>query len=429
MGAFQFKLPDIGEGTAEAEIVAWHVKVGDKVKEDQPLVDMMTDKATVELSSPVDGIVVSLSGEIGKKAAVGSVLVTFTTEGGADLPAEKPKAPAPAPVSAPAPAPKKEAAPVAEAQPAKHTAPAGGAGDSIKAGHFLPGGARPAASPAVRRRADELGVKLQYVPGTGPQGRITHADLDGFVASGGKGAVVARGKTQRTGVTDIPVIGMRRQIAERMQLAKRQIPHFTYVEEVDMTAVDELRAAMNGAKKKEQPKLTVLPFFMLTMAKALEDFPQINALYDDESGVVHRHAGVHIGMAAQTDKGLMVPVVRHVEARDVWDLAEEIGRLAAAARDGKAKREELMGSTITLTSLGTLGGVVATPVINRPEVGIICPNKIIDRPVVKNGQVVVRKMMNLSSSFDHRVVDGADAAAFIQRMKLLLEQPALIFMP
>ena len=421
MGAFQFKLPDIGEGTAEAEIVAWHVKVGDKVKEDQPLVDMMTDKATVELSSPVEGIVQSLGGEIGKKAAVGSVLVTLATEGGADLPAEKPKAAAPAPVAAPAPAPKKEAAPapvkvsapVVEAQAPKHTAP----------------GARPAASPAVRRRADELGIKLQYVAGTGPQGRITHADLDAFVNSGGKGAVVARGKTQRTTVTDIPVIGMRRQIAERMQLAKRQIPHFTYVEEVDMTAVDELRTVMNAGKKKEQPKLTVLPFFMLTMAKALEDFPQINALYDDEAGVVHRHAGVHIGMAAQTDKGLMVPVVRHVEARDIWDLAEEIGRLATAARDGKAKREELMGSTITLTSLGTLGGVAATPVINRPEVGIICPNKIIERPVVKNGQIVVRKMMNLSSSFDHRVVDGADAAAFIQRMKTLLEQPALIFMP
>jgi 2-oxoisovalerate dehydrogenase E2 component (dihydrolipoyl transacylase) len=419
MGAFQFKLPDIGEGTAEAEIVAWHVKVGDKVKEDQPLVDMMTDKATVELTSPVDGIVQSIGGEVGKKAAVGAVLVTFQTEGGADLPAAKPKEEKKAAAPAPAPAPKPEPvkpAPVVHAAPAavaKHTAP----------------GARPAASPAVRRRADELGVKLQYVPGTGPQGRITHQDLDTFVASGGKGAVVARGKVARTGIQDIPVIGMRRQIAERMQLAKRHIPHFTYVEEVDMTAVDELRAAMNATKKKEQPKLTVLPFFMLTMAKALEDFPQINALYDDEAGVVHRYEGVHIGMAAQTDKGLMVPVVRHVESLDIWALAGEIARLAAAARDGKAKREELMGSTITLTSLGTLGGVVATPVINRPEVGIICPNKIIERPVVKNGQIVVRKMMNLSSSFDHRVVDGADAAAFIQRMKVLLEQPALIFMP
>ncbi|MBX7199240.1 MAG: 2-oxo acid dehydrogenase subunit E2, partial [Rhodospirillaceae bacterium] len=270
---------------------------------------------------------------------------------------------------------------------------------------------------------------LQYVPGTGEHGRITHQDLDNFVASGGKGGVVARGKVARTGVQDIPVIGMRRQIAERMQLAKRHIPHFTYVEEVDMTAVDELRAAMNATKKKEQPKLTVLPFFMLTMVKALEDFPQINALYDDEAGVVHRYDGVHIGMAAQTDKGLMVPVVRHVEALGIWELADEIARLATAARDGKAKREELMGSTITLTSLGTLGGVAATPVINRPEVGIVCPNKIIERPVVKGGQIVVRKMMNLSSSFDHRVVDGADAAAFIQRMKFLLEQPALIFMP
>jgi 2-oxoisovalerate dehydrogenase E2 component (dihydrolipoyl transacylase) len=425
MGAFQFKLPDIGEGTAEAEIVAWHVKVGDKVKEDQPLVDMMTDKATVELSSPVDGIVTSIGGEIGKKAAVGSVLVTFTTEGGADLPPEKAKpAAAPAPTPAPVAVAKKEAA----AEPVKVSAPAVAAANAPRP---TAPGARPAASPAVRRRADELGIKLQFVPGTGPQGRITHGDLDTFVSGGGS-SVTARGgagKTARNEVTDIPVIGMRRQIAERMQLAKRQIPHFTYVEEVDMTAVDELRTAMNAMKAKDQPKLTVLPFFMMCMARALEDFPQINALYDDEAGVVHRHAGVHIGMAAQTDKGLMVPVVRHVEARDIWDLAVEIGRLATAARDGKAKREELSGSTITLTSLGTLGGVVATPVINRPEVGIICPNKIIDRPVVKNGQIVVRKMMNLSSSFDHRVVDGADAAAFIQRMKILLEQPALIFMP
>ncbi len=424
MGAFQFKLPDIGEGTAEAEIVAWHIKVGDKVKEDQPLVDMMTDKATVELSSPVEGVVQSIGGKVGEMAAVGSVLVTFATEGGADLPPEKPKA---APAATPAPAPKPEAAkapakaeaapvkaaPVISANAPKHTAP----------------GARPAASPAVRRRADELGVKLQFVPGTGPQGRITQADLDNFIANGRVTAGGGSGKRARPGIQDIPVIGMRRQIAERMQLAKRQIPHFTYVEEVDMTALDDLRAHMNATKKADQPKLTVLPFFMLAMAKGIEEFPQVNALYDDEAGVVHRYDGVHVGMAAQTDKGLMVPVIRHVESLDVWEVANEITRLATAARDGKAKREELSGSTITLTSLGTLGGIVATPVINRPEVAIICPNKIIERPVVKNGQIVVRKMMNLSSSYDHRVVDGADAAAFIQRIKLLLENPATIFMP
>jgi len=419
MGTFQFKLHDIGEGIAEAEIVAWHVKVGDKVKEDQPLVDMMTDKATVELSSPAEGVVQRIDGTVGERVAVGSVLVTLATEGGAELPAEKPMlAPATAtPVltpkkdslkAPPAPAPA-QVAPVSVADPLGHTAP----------------GARPAASPAVRRRANELGINLQHVSGTGPQGRITDADLEAF--SSGATPIIA-GKAAHTGVTDIPVIGLRRQIAERMQLAKRHIPHFTYVEEVDMTALDELRAQMNAIKKFEQPKLTILPFFMRAMAMGIEDFPQVNALYDDEAGIIHRHQGVHIGMATQTDKGLMVPVVRHVEALSVWELAAEIARLAAAAKDGKAKREELTGSTITLTSLGTLGGVMSTPVLNRPEVGIICPNKIVERPVVKDGQIIVRKMMNLSSSFDHRVIDGADAAAFIQRLKLLLEHPAMIFM-
>lgn len=421
MSAYQFKLPDIGEGTAEAEIVAWHVKVGDVVKEDQPLVDMMTEKATVELTSPVDGVVQSLSGGVGNKAAVGSILVVLETAGGASAPAAAPAAAAPV-KAAKTEAPKPAAAPAPAARtftPVTDRTPA------------VPG-SRPAAAPSVRRRASEMGIKLEDVPGTGPSGRITQDDLDAYVASGRKAqpkSTAAASGTPRTGVQEIPIIGMRRKIAEQMQLSKRHIPHFTYVEEVDMTALDELRAHLNATKKADQPKLTVLPFFMLTMVKALRDFPQINALYDDEANVLRRHDGVHIGMAAQTDKGLMVPVVRHAEARDIWDIAAEIARLAAAARDGKAKREELSGATITLTSMGTLGGVMATPIINRPEVGIVCPNKIIERPIVKDGQIVVRKMMNLSAAFDHRIVDGVDGASFVQRLKTMLEHPATIFMP
>jgi len=389
MSTFEFKLPDIGEGTAEAEIAAWYVKVGDTVKEDQPLVDVMTDKATVELTSPVAGVVKSLSDSVGQKAAVGSVLVTIET-------------------AARAPAGKEETAPAPPAASVSRAPPR----------------ARANASPAVRRRAEALGIDLDAISGTGPEGSVTNADLD---AHGNSEA--AEGKTPHTGVQDIPVIGLRRQIAERMQLSKRNIPHFTYVEEVDMTALEDLRAQMNAARSAHQAKLTLLPFFMLAMAKGITAFPLVNALYDDEAGVVHRHDGVHIGMAAQTEKGLMVPVVRHVEVRDVWNLATEVARLAAAAKDGKAKREELTGSTITLTSLGVLGGIIATPVINRPEVAIVCPNKIVQRPVVQDGQIVVRKMMNLSSSFDHRVVDGADGAAFIQRLKQLLEDPPSVLAP
>ena len=436
MGQFQFKLPDIGEGTAEAEIVAWHVKPGDKVKEDQPLVDMMTDKATVELSSPVDGVVAAIAGKPGDKAAVGSVLVTFDT-GAAGVATKEPAngKPAPAPAAAPAaapapaPAPAKSApspAPVAEkpAAPKPVAAPVASHEPRTPTAKL---GAKPMASPAVRQRAEELGVKLQYVTPTGPQGRITHEDLDAYLQAGERAGAPTLARAKRDGVEDIPVIGLRRQIAERMQLSKRHIPHFSYVEEVDMTALDELRAHLNANKAVDQPKLTVLPFLMQAMVKAMPAFPQMNALYDDEAGVVHRHAAVHLGIATQTDKGLMVPVIRHAEALDLWQMASEILRLAAAARNGSAKREELTGSTITITSLGTLGGIVSTPVINRPEVAIINPNKMVERPMVKGGQVVIRKMMNLSSSFDHRVVDGADAAEFIQRLKGLLEQPATIF--
>lgn len=423
MGRFVFKLPDVGEGTAEAELVAWHVKVGDMVAEDQTVADVMTDKATVEITSPVAGTVVALHGEAGGQVPVGGPLVSFSVEGKGNVAA--------APASAPPPAPKSEKAAPA-AKPASVPTP-----PTSKPVPALTGrkpGERPLASPAVRNRARDLGVDLGFVPGSGPAGRITHEDLDGFIARGGAqpaGAPAASGSTyaRAEGATEVRIIGLRRKIAEKMAESVRRIPHITYVEEIDVTALEELRAHLNAqAKQTGKPKLNVLPFIARAIVVALRDQPQINATYDDEAGVLTQHAAVHLGIAAQTPNGLMVPVVRHAEARDPWDTALEIARVSGAAKDGSAKRDELSGSTITITSLGTLGGVVHTPIINHPEVAIVGPNKIAERVVVKDGQMVVRKMMNLSSSFDHRIVDGHDAAVFVQRIKGLLEQPATLWM-
>ena len=422
-----FKLPDVGEGTAEAELVGWHVKVGDAVEEDQILAEVMTDKATVELTSPVSGVVVALHGEAGQQIAVGGPLVSFKVEGkgnvaeapaAAPAPVAKAEKTAPAPVAAPVAKP--AAAPKAEAKPA----PA------------LTGrqpGERPLASPAVRNRARDLGIDLVFVPGSGPAGRIEHADLDAFVARGGTFApATASGGSlyaKAEGANEVRIIGLRRKIAEKMAESVRRIPHITYVEDIDMTAVEELRAHLNAQNKGTgKPKLNVLPFIARAIVVALKDQPNINATYDDEAGVLTQHNAVHLGIAAQTPNGLMVPVVRHAEARDAYDTAEEIARVSGAAKDGSAKREELSGSTITITSLGTLGGVVHTPIINHPEVAIVGPNKIEERVVVRNGQMVVRKMMNLSSSFDHRIVDGHDAAVFVQKIKNLLENPATLWM-
>jgi 2-oxoisovalerate dehydrogenase E2 component (dihydrolipoyl transacylase) len=428
MGRYVFKLPDVGEGTAEAEIVDWHVKVGDVVEEDALVVDVMTDKATVELTAPVSGKVTATHGDVGAMAAVGGPLIEFEVEGEGNAAAEdgneEASAPQPEPEaqaeteSEPAPQPEPKPEPVAKPDPKQQPAIATRAA-----------GDKPLASPAVRNRAHELGVSLQYVPGSGPAGRITHQDLDAYVASGGRvGASAGGGYAERHGVHEEKVIGLRRKIAEKMQISKRNIPHFAYVEEVDVTELEALRQHLNANRSDGQPKLTLLPFLMRAMVQAIPDFPQVNAIFDEDAGVLHTHEAVHMGIATQTPNGLMVPVVRHAEALDLWQAATEVSRLAAAARDGKAKREELSGSTITLTSLGPLGGVAATPVINHPEVAIIGPNRIIERPVVRDGQVVVRKVMNLSSSFDHRIVDGYDAAAFIQRIKGLLEHPATLFM-
>jgi 2-oxoisovalerate dehydrogenase E2 component (dihydrolipoyl transacylase) len=441
MGRYVFKLPDVGEGTAEAEIVAWHVKVGEKIEEDQQLVDVMTDKATVEMTSPVTGVVVSLHGVPGEMATVGAPLVELDVEGAGNAAA-----------SAPAATPTRREIAKAADKSAKQdqvetrkqssetnviplSPPEGNdqvdgmrAGKTGTAPAFATAGAKPLASPAVRRRAEELGIPLQFVPGSGPAGRIEHGDLDVYVASGGKGAAARGGYAQLEGVEEIKVIGLRRKIAEKMQESKRRIPHFAYVEEIDMTELEGLRTHLNATRVEGRPKLSLLPFLMRGLVRLLPDYPQINARFDDEAGVVHRHAAVHIGIATQTANGLIVPVVRHAEALDIWEAASEVARLAGLTRDGKASRDDLSGSTITITSLGALGGIVTTPVINHPEVAIIGPNAIVERPVVRSGQIVVRKMMNLSSSFDHRVVDGYDAAEFIQRLKVLLEHPATLFM-
>lgn len=425
MGLYVFRMPDIGEGIADAEIVAWHVAVGHMVKEDQALVDLMTDKATVEMSSPVTGRVLAVHSDVGGRVAVGAPLVELEVED-AGAPGEPPTAPA-RPPELPEP-------PVA----ALSRAPAGKAGAEPE-GRALPAaakgqppafvvrdpGARPLASPATRQRAYERGIPLQFVPGSGPAGRVTAEDLDAFIAHGGSGPAQP-GRSARTGVVETRIVGLRRTIAERMQEAKRRIPHFSYVEEFDLTELEALRREMN-ADRKEQPKLTLLPFFMRALVRLVPEFPQINARYDDEAGILTSYEAVHIGIATQTSGGLMVPVVRHAEALDIWESARELARVTKAARDGKATRDELTGSTITLTSLGALGGIAATPVINRPEVAIIGPNKLADRPVVIERQIVVRTMMNLSASFDHRIVDGYDAAQFVQRLKRLIERPALLF--
>ncbi|PKA45406.1 2-oxo acid dehydrogenase subunit E2 (plasmid) [Rhizobium sullae] len=415
MGEFVIKMPDVGEGVAEAELVEWHVKAGDPVREDMVIAAVMTDKATVEIPSPVTGTVVWLGAEIGDRIAVKAPLVRIETAGeGGKVQAEIPAAITSTRAAEPLP-PAVE--PVKVTEPKPEIMPRTAAAMPAE---------KPLASPAVRLFALEHGVDLRQVTGTGPAGRILREDIDLFLA---RGAVPspAQAPARKTATEEIKLTGLRRRIAEKMELSASRIPHITYVEEIDMTALEELRATMNRDRKKDQPKLTVLPFLMRAIVKAVAEQPNLNATFDDHAGMLTRHAGVHIGIAAQTPAGLMVPVVRHAEARSIWDCAGEMNRLAEAARTGSATRDELGGSTITISSLGALGGIVSTPVINHPEVAIIGVNKIAVRPVWDGTQFVPRKMMNLSSSFDHRIVDGWDAATFVQRIRFLLETPALIF--
>ena len=418
MGTHVIKMPDIGEGIAQVELVEWFVKVGDMVSEDQVVADVMTDKATVDIPSPVAGKVLALGGQPGEVMAVGSELIRIEVEGAGNL-RESAAAPAePAPAAAAAP----KAAPQARVEVAAVTAPPAKPAVAREANE------RPLASPAVRKRAWDAGIELRFVIGTGPAGRVLHDDLDAYLAQDTQTSPApVGGYAKRNDEQQIPVIGLRRKIAERMQDAKRRAAHFSYVEEVDVTALEELRAQLNQKWGDSRGKLTLLPFLVRAMVVALRDFPQINVRYDDQAQVITRFGAVHVGVAAQSDNGLMVPVVKHAESLTLWGASDEIARLANAVRTGKAAREELSGSTITLTSLGALGGIVSTPVVNLPEVAIIGVNRIVERPVVVKGQIVVRKMMNLSSSFDHRVVDGMDAALFIQAMRGLLEQPATLF--
>ena len=448
MGIHIIKMPDIGEGIAEVELVAWHVKVGDMVAEDQLLADVMTDKATVEIPSSVAGKVLALGGAVGQVMAVGSEVIRIEVEGAGNLKQEsavdpaKPEqaainsvANAPAAVAAPAPAPPtpaKAAAPAPTATSGTNGSAAARNGNGAKAPAALvrAPGDKPIASPAVRRQAWDQGVELQFVPGTGTAGRITHEDLQAYVARAAQAqpvGVADQRYAQRLDEQAIPVIGLRRKIAQKMQDAKRRIPHFTYVEEVDMTELEALRVKLNAQHGKERGRLTVLPFLVRAMVLAVREHPEINVRFDDEASVITRHGAVHLGLATQTVGGLMVPVIRHAETLDMWACAAEIARLAEAARTGKATRDELTGSTLTLTSLGALGGIVSTPVINHPEVAIVGVNRMVERPMVRNGAVVVRQMMNLSSSFDHRVVDGMNAAQFVQKIRGYLECPATLF--
>lgn len=418
MGELTIKMPDVGEGIAEAELVEWHVAIGDIVREDAVLAAVMTDKATVEIPSPRDGKVLWLGADLNTKIAIGAPLIRLEVEGEVAEARHAPVADAPKSAAAAPPPPPK---PVAVAVPAAARQV------SYPGASLRSEGDKPMASPSVRLRAQDTGIDLRQVPGSGPAGRITHEDIDAFISGRNQPGNAGPVHHADTSVEEIKIVGLRRVIAERMVQAKTRIPHITYVEEIDMTAVEELREKLNRERSASRPKLTILPFLMRAMVRAIAEHPQFSARYDDEANILYRYGGVHVGIATQTPSGLMVPVVRHAEALDIWTSASELARVSEAARTGIASREELSGSTITISSLGALGGVVSTPVINYPEVAIIGVNKLVVRPVWDDSDFVPRKMMNLSSSFDHRIIDGWDAATFIHRIKVLLETPALIF--
>jgi len=416
VGVHVIKVPDIGEGIAEVELVAWHVKPGDLIAEDQALADVMTDKATVEIPSPVTGRVLALGGEVGQVLAVGSELIRIERDG-AGRPAAEPAASVAA-----------ASAPVVERSAASPAAPSARMAESAQPAARD----RPIASPAVRARAWELGVDLKHVPGSGPAGRIMRADLDGYVPSGAARTPPQAPPTAHepswAGTTRaVKIVGLRRKIAQKMQESKRRIPHYTYVEEVDVSPLEALRSQLNARWGEQRVHLTLLPFLIRAIVLAVRESPQVNARFDDETGVLTQYEAVHVGIATQTDEGLMVPVLRDAQARDLWSSATEVARLAQAARSGTVVRDELAGSTITITSLGRLGGIMSTPVINHPEVAIVGVNRIAVRPVMMDGAVAARQLMNLSSSFDHRVIDGAHAAEFVQRLRRHLEDPATLY--
>ena len=422
MGIYAFRLPDIGEGVVEGEVVEWMVEVGQEVKEDDAILSVMTDKATVEIPAPVDGKVISRKGEPGDIIAVGQICIEFEVEGKGNA-SEKESVTEEKKVETQdeveeAPEVVPEVVPEVKEEVKVEPVPVSNA---VK-------GERKLASPAVRRRARESGIDLVSVAGSGPAGRITHADLDAWKQAGSPVAAAGPNRSQMSGTIEIPVIGLRKRIAESMTASYSTIPHFSYFEEVDVTELESLRQHLNANRDEGAPKLTYLPFIMQALVKALKERPECNALYDDEKMVVTRHEAIHLGIATQTERGLYVPVVKHVEAKDIWQTATEMGRVTQATRDGKAGVEDLSGSTFTITSLGRMGGLGATPIINKPEVGILGVHNAKDTPVVIDGQIVIRRIMRLSSSWDHRVVDGFDGASCVQVLKGLLEHPATIFM-
>ncbi|WP_417621524.1 dihydrolipoamide acetyltransferase family protein [Parasphingorhabdus sp.] len=427
MSKYIFNLPDIGEGIAEAEIVKWHVKVGDSVAEDDQLADVMTDKATVEMEAPVSGTIVALAGEEGDIIAIGSMLVEIEVDGEADVEELEELEASNAVVEASEEAVSDVQKPDQVADDKEKELESTPAVTLQKEAAEKPpkiAGEKVLATPAVRKRATELGVDLALVKAQGDH--VRHSDLDAYLNYGSGQGYRPSGASHKRDDEEIKVIGMRRKIAQNMAESKRNIPHFSYVDEIDMTELEDMRADLN-ANRGGRPKLTMLPLMIVAICKSLPQFPMLNATFDDEAGVITRHGAVHLGMATQTGQGLMVPVLRDAQDMNIWQLASEIGRLAAAARDGTAKAAELSGSTLTLTSLGPLGGIATTPVINRPEVAIIGPNKIVERPMIIDGEIQARKLMNLSISCDHRVVDGYDAASYVQALKHLLETPILLF--
>ena len=431
MGDYVFKLPDIGEGVVEGEIVSWHVKIGDTIVEDAPIVDVMTDKATVTIPSPTSGVVKELSGDVGDMIAVGTALITFTggdnIEPAAEESAETKTVTKPE-IKEVVEETMEEVVEIVEKKspPPPINAPIKESTKTVKNS----ANSRVLASPAVRRRAREAELDLKFVSGSGPAGRIRHADLDAYIAAGGAvtGAPPKSYSTKRTETNEIKVVGLRRKIAEQMVKSKFSIPHFSYFEEIDVTELEKLRKFLNSTKDESQPKLTYLPFIMMALAKIMPKHQECNAHYDDENNIVTQHSAVHLGIATQTDRGLFVPVVKHVEAMDIWQSASEMQRVSGSARNGTASLEDLSGSTFTITSLGRDGGLGATPIINHPEVSILGVHKAREMPVVQDGKIEIRRIMNVSSSFDHRIVDGANGAALIQSLKKLLEYPALIFM-
>ncbi|WP_085908546.1 dihydrolipoamide acetyltransferase family protein [Kiloniella majae] len=434
MGEYVIKLPDVGEGVAEAEIVEWEVSVGDVVQEDAVLAAVMTDKATVEIPSPVEGRIIWLGAEPGDVMSVGAPIIKLEVDGEGNSTEEstsKPQVAEPESGKLEKKATQKQEQTFVVEPPKTKVEIEKPSASQVRKQPIGPAraeGEKPIASPAVRKRAQDGGVDLRQVTGTGPAGRITHEDLDAYFDGSSVAVHPKGGLVPNTSVSEVKIVGLRRKIAEKMSISKSRIPHITIVEEVDMTALEELRASLNKNRSEDHPKLTLLPFLMRALVKAVAEQPNLNAIFDDEAGVVHQYGGVHIGMAAQTPNGLVVPVIKHAEARDVWGCAAEVNRLAAASKAGTATREELSGSTITITSLGPLGAIATTPVINHPEVAILGVNKMAIRPMWDGTDFVPRKMMNISSSFDHRVIDGWDAAVFVQRIKSLLETPAMIFM-